>query len=114
MRNATQGDVNGLVLDQVMEHWSNGEDVRVFVTDNGKNVESYRYTWTKPPCGPPQEGYGSRDIGTVEPRFDHDLSKDTLAFIIGAVEKYGNDASYSESLVVYLQERLFGKDEIAK
>jgi hypothetical protein len=110
MRNATQGDVNGLILDQVMEHWSNEEDVRVFVTDNGKNVESYRYTWTKPPAveiaGPPLEPV---KLGTVEPDYNNKLSEDNVAFIAGAIKKYGGNSAYNDSLVIYLNQQVNGR-----
>lgn len=46
MKDATQGDTNGCILDQVMEDWAEDENLKVFVTENGKTVDSYDYPYS--------------------------------------------------------------------
>ena len=55
MKDATQGDTNGCILDQVMEHWSESENLKVFVTENGKTVDTYSY-YSKPDIVQQSEG----------------------------------------------------------
>jgi len=47
-----------------------------------------------------------KKLGTVEPSFDNKVSEESIAFIIGAIEKYGNDSEYHYYLVQYLKERI--------
>lgn len=47
-------------------------------------------------------------IGTVEPIYDHNLDKDAVAFIVGAIVKYADSPEQRSSLVAYLRKQVDG------
>ena len=66
------------------------------MNENGKTIESYRWP----------SNSRIEKIGTIEPDYKHKLSKDKIAFIIGAIKKYGSNFIYSRSLIDYINEQI--------
>lgn len=78
------------------------DDIKISALVEGLENELLRY----------RGKYGSLDdspdisIGTVEPDADHNISKVKLAFIVGAIRKYGHDPKFYNALIEYLKKKV--------
>jgi len=46
------------------------------------------------------------EIGTIEPNFKNNLDSDGVSFIVGAIDKYGDNKEYYVSLIEYLKKQI--------